>query len=324
MDVEKERAVAAVARRQRGHITRDQLRTAGVSASTVRRWSGAGLLVPVGARTFRTAAAAPTDRGWVLAACLDRDAVASHRTAGWLHQLLPPPGLIDVTVPKGRATARAQADPPGLRVHASTNLPEGDRTEVDGIPTTSLARTLMSLGALVPAEMAPDELLDVVAAAVESQAATMAWLRWTLDERRCRGRDGVAAFERALEERERMGPTESWLERRILQVLAAAGLPMPEVQRVIPRRDGAAARVDLFYPVERVVVEALGYAFHRTPDQLMADTMRANDLTAQGCAVVQITARQLRRDPGSVPATVAAVLASRRADLSRWSAVPGA
>lgn len=324
MDAETGRAVAAVTSRQRGLITREQLRTAGVSASTIRRWARSGLLVPAGARTFRTAAAAPTDRAAVLAACLDRGAVASHRTAAWLHDLLPHPGRIDVTVPKGRATALVRADPRQLRVHASTNLPDDDVTEVDGIPVTSLARTLMSLGALVPAELAQDELLDVVAAALESRAVSMAWLRWVLEERRCRGRDGVTAFEQALEERERIGPTESWLERRLLRVIAAAGLPTPEVQRVVPRRPGVAARVDLLYPAERVVVEALGYAFHRTPDQLMADTMRANDLMARGHLVVQITARQLRRHPDSVPTSIAAVLALRRPVLSRSAVIPGA
>ncbi|MGH9269828.1 MAG: type IV toxin-antitoxin system AbiEi family antitoxin domain-containing protein, partial [Ilumatobacteraceae bacterium] len=91
--------IAATAARQRGLITRDQLLRCGLARSTIWRRAGSGLLEPVGDRTFRTPAAERSVEADVLAACLELDAVASHRTAGWLHHLLDRPPTIHVTVP---------------------------------------------------------------------------------------------------------------------------------------------------------------------------------------------------------------------------------
>lgn len=312
VDPAKEAAIAAIAAAQRGLVTRAQLVAAGLDRSTVRRRAVAGALVPVGARTYRLASA-PTDaRTWVLAACLDHDAVASHLSAGWLRGLVPPPAAIDVTVQKGRSVHVARPGAPTVRIHTSTNLPPDDVTVVDGIRTTSVARTLLGLAALVPEEVSYDELVDVVATTIETGMATMAWLAWLLDERRCRGRDGVTALEAALEARERMGPTESWLERHFLRLVDGARLPRPALQRRIPRRPGSAARVDFLYEEAGVVVEVLGYAFHRTPDQISADTMRANELQVRGLTVLQLTSRTLRDDPSGAMAIVAHALAPGR------------
>ena len=179
-------------------------------------------------------------------------------------------------------------------------------------PVTTVARSLLGVAALVPHDVSHDELVDVVAGAIETRVASLAWLRWLLDERRCRGRNGVTALEAALDERARIGPTESWLERRMLSLLSAAGLPRPVLQRSIPRGHGRAARVDFAYERQRIVLEVLGYAFHRTPEQMAADTMRANELQLQGLVVLQLTARTIRLDPGSAVAIVAAALGTTR------------
>jgi very-short-patch-repair endonuclease len=182
---------------------------------------------------------------------------------------------------------------------------------VDGIPAMSIARTLMALGALVPRDLSDAQLLDVVSAAIETRAASLPWLHWVLEERRCRGRDGVTAFERALDARERVGPTESWLERRLIELVDEAGLPRPALQRRIARQRGRPARVDFLYLPERIVVEVLGYAFHRSPEQITADTMRANELQVAGYQVLQLTSRLIAEDPGAAQHVIAAALAAR-------------
>lgn len=311
MDPAKESTVAAVAAAQRGLVTRAQLVAAGLDRSTVRRRAASGALVAVGARTYRLASAPADARTWVLAACLDHGAVASHLTAGWLRRLVPRPAVIHVTVAKGRSVHLPPAGSPELRIHTSTNLPPDDVVDVDGIPTTSIARTLLGMAALVPHQVTFDQLVDVMATVVETGLATTTWLRWLLEERRCRGRDGVSALEAALEAREQMGPTESWLERHFLTLAREAGLPRPALQRRVARRPGAAARVDFLYERERVVVEVLGYAFHRTPEQIAADTMRANELQLQGLTVLQLTSRTLRDDPAAAMTVVARALSHR-------------
>jgi len=302
-------AVGAFAAAQHGIVTRGQLTSAGISPRTIRRRTDRGELIAVGARTYRLASAPGSVRSVVMAACLDRGAFASHRTALWLQGIGPEPERLDVTVRHGASRRSAGAAHPRLRVRSSTNLPDDDVVTVDGIPTTSLARSLFGTAAQVPHEVSFGDLVDVVAQALESGKATMPWLRWLLEERRCRGRNGVLAFEAALDARDRVGPTESWLERHFVDLVTDAGLPRPAVQRRLTRSSGTPARVDFLYEAHRLVVEVLGYAFHRTPEQLAADTMRANELQAEGHRVFQITARHLSDEPARVVALLAAMVA---------------
>ncbi len=309
MSPSTEIAIASHARAQHGLVTRRQLVDAGLSPATVRRRVARGELVAVGVRTFRLASAIDGTATSVLAACLDRGAVASHRTAAWLHGLWALPSVIDVSVAKGRAMRCDDGALPVI-VHATTSLPPDDVVMVDGIPTTSIARTMLGLAALVPDEVDHDELVDVVARAIEDGKASLAWLTWLLEGRRCRGRNGVRALEAALDARVHLGPTESWLERRLLALVRSAGLPKPALQRTIPRQDGRAARVDFVYERQRIVIEVLGYAHHRTPAQLAADTMRANQLQVRGYRVLQLSSRTLDREPDAALAVIAAALAA--------------
>ncbi len=300
--------IATLAARQIGHVTRSQLLEAGLSPAAVWRRSRAGLLVPVGSRTFRLASAPTSPEGAVLAACLDLGAVASHRTAGWLHGWLPHPGLVEVTVPRSAGRRSGDMAPPGVVLHTSTALPRSDLVTVRGVPTLGVARSLLSLGALVPGPMTQEQLAEVMATACESGQAREKWLFWLLESRRIQGRDGVVAFEEALAARVRLGPTESWLEREVLRIIEAAGLELPRVQRRVARRGRFVARVDFAYPGRAVAMEALGHRHHRTREQTERDTRRANRLQHAGLKVFQWTYGQVVDDPGSVVADVAAIL----------------
>lgn len=201
-------------------------------------------------------------------------------------------------------------------VHSSTNLPVDDRVGVGKIPTVSVARSLFGLAALVPDQVDRRVVADAVGKAVDQGLATDPWLWWLLDKRRCRGRNGVTCFESVLAERVRLGPTESWLERELLTVIRGAGMPKPTTQKVIRRSGRFAARVDMIYDAERVVVEALGYAFHRTKEQSSADAARANDLQLLGYLVLQFTTEHIVDHPGRVVDTIRRALASTIADAA--------
>ena len=68
--------------------------------------------------------------------------VLSHRAAGDLHDLRNSRRL-EVTLPRGRAV------PPEITVRHSRILDPRDFTEVDGIPVTTVARTLLDLAAVL-------------------------------------------------------------------------------------------------------------------------------------------------------------------------------
>lgn len=301
--------IASLAAGQMGLVTRHQLLRAGVSRSTIWRRTRAGTLVPAGNRTFRLPSATDSHEAAVLAACLDLDGVASHRTAAWLHGLLDRPPQIDVCVPRLHSSWHAPLAPPGTAVHSSTDLPLGDIAEVRGVPVFSVARTLMSLGALVPAELTQEALAELLALACERGQASERWLFWLLERRRIQGRTGTVAFEEALATRVELGPTESWLEREALRIIDGAGLPRPRVQRRVERRGRFVGRVDLsFEPLAPVVVEVLGYAHHRSAADLERDTRRVNALTLAGKTVLQFGYDQVVRDPASVTADIAEAL----------------
>ncbi|HEX7135206.1 MAG TPA: type IV toxin-antitoxin system AbiEi family antitoxin domain-containing protein [Iamia sp.] len=313
MDTDTRSTIASLASRQMGLITRDQMLRAGVSRSAIWRQSRAGHLLPAGRTTFRLPAVARSPDADVLAACLDHDGVASHRTAAWLHGLRERPPDVEVTVPRMGRRWPSPIAPTGVVVHSSTDLPVGDIILVRDIPTTTVARTLLGLGALVPRHIAQEELAEIMAEACERGPASERWLFWLLERRRIQGRAGVIAFEEALAARVRLGPTESWLERETLRIIEEAGLPLPRVQRRVERRGRFVGRVDLRYDRRPVVIEALGYAHHRSRADLERDTRRANALQLAGNQVLQFSYDQVVRDPTSVTADIAEALGIRLA-----------
>ncbi len=304
-----ERAIAERASPQLGLLTRSQAREAGLSAKATRRRVESGAWRLVGNGVLWPAVLPASARLRVMAACLDAGGVASHRTAAWVDGLgsWGPPPTVEVLVAKGGSVPST----PLARVHVTTNLPDDDVHVVDGIPTTSTARTLLGLAALVPTELAHDVLVTTVEEAVRTRKATDRWLWWLLEERRCRGRNGVRALEEVLAERARMGPTESWLEREALRVLRSAGLPLPQVQHVVRRRGAFVTRVDLAYVPERILIELEGKA-HGDPVQRAVDAHQRNQGQLLGHTVLTYTYEQVVRTPEVLVAEVGEALARAR------------
>ena len=171
---------------------------------------------------------------------------------------------------------------------------------------------MLGLAALVPVELSQDALLQMVSKAIDAQLATDPWLWWLLEQRRCRGRNGVIALETALAARARLGPTESWLERELLRVLARYGIRLPRVQQVVCRRGRFVARVDFAYDIERIVIEALGYGHHRSKEQMEVDLARMNEIQLTGQAVLQFPTAHIVERPAWVARTVGDLLELRR------------
>lgn len=302
----------SVAERQHGLVTRDQLAEAKVTRAVRRRLVERGELIPVGRRVFRIGGVPPTDRQRILAACLDTGGVASHRTAAWLHRLLSwidPDRRPEVVVHRQRNHA-----PTGTaRVHSTTWLPADDRVVVDGIPCLGIPRTLLSLAALVPHELSFDEVKGALDQAVCSGLATEAWIWWRLERLRRSGRNGVRVLEEALLARAAGEVTESWLERETLQVIVAAGLPVPVCQARIERQGSFVGRVDFLYAEARVVIEVSGYRWHRTKAQAASDAQRRRQLTLAGYTVLEYTFDDVVRCPESLVAEVTEALGLVRA-----------
>jgi hypothetical protein len=136
--------LVAAALAQEGVLGLEQICALGITASAVRQRAAAGRLHRVFQAVYSLVPPSLLKReGWWMAAVLacGPGAVLSHRSAAALHALRPYNGRkIDVTVP-WRSSLRHH----GITIHRSTTLTDADLTDADGIPCTTVARTLFDL-----------------------------------------------------------------------------------------------------------------------------------------------------------------------------------
>jgi very-short-patch-repair endonuclease len=274
-----ERAVSRIASRQHGLFTRQDAHQAGLSNARLRRAVARGAYRALSRDVFAAGGSPSTWRQAVLAVVLagGPGCVASHRTAAALHRFdgfaerrggdRPP---IEVTVARRRNRFRTAAI-----VHLTQDLGAEDRTVVDAIPCTSVARTLLDLGQ-VETPACVEEALD---GAERDGRARRADVERTLARTRRRGRPGVATLDQVAGPGRR--PTTG-LERRFLRIIDRAGLPRPVPQFAVKRPDGSEARIDFAYVEERVAIELDGHDSHATRARRSSDARRGNDISNDG------------------------------------------
>ena len=140
-----ERALAALAYRQYGVVSRAQLRDLGLSDSRVTARVRRGGLVPVHRGVFAVGHSMLAVRGVWMAAVLagGPQAVLSHAAAGALWELRGSTATtIDITIP-GAGGRRRRKD---LRIHRARSLGR-QATIRERIPVTTPARTILDLAA---------------------------------------------------------------------------------------------------------------------------------------------------------------------------------
>lgn len=212
-------------------------------------------------------------------AVLSHRAAAAHQGLRWDWH-----GRIDVTVPQWRRPRAAIAFHQAL-------LPADETTTKDGIPVTTVARTIFDLAAVAPhreVERAMNE------AEVRQLTGTLS-LPDLID--RYPGRRGVRTIREILA-RGRLGTTvsKSELEERFLAFLDRRGFPRPELN--VPLCiDGHFCEVDCLWRAERLVAELDGYATHSTPKAFDRDRSKLRSLSAAGFATAPVTAHHLDDEP---------------------------
>ncbi len=298
------RRLADITTGQHGAITAGQALAAGMSSSELRRRVQSGVLERVGSHTLRSPFVASTALADLAALVLDcgAGAVASGPTAAALHGMdgfvLRPP--FHVTVARGRNVQRAQH-----HLHTTTDLPPRDRSTVEGVRAMSATRTLIDLARFVT----PRLLTAALDSALRDRLTAETVLHGRIVELRSKGRFGIPALLAVIEGHEASRGGHSWLERRYLELAARAGLPRPETQSVLSRAGDRLVRVDVRYVGTPVVVELLGYRWHRTRDQMARDAARLNALVLDGFAPIQFTYDQVVSDWPWVLEQVRAALA---------------
>jgi hypothetical protein len=289
-----DRAIGEVARRQRGVITRGQLIALGVTADHIEYRLRVGRLHPLHRSVYATGHAPLTRDARFTAAVLAAGpgAALSHRAAAQ-HWGLPVAGRGPVDVTVGRSRRPQQ----GIAFHRAT-LPADEVTAHEGIPTTTVPRTVFDLAA----DLRPRQLER----ALNEAEALRLWDELSLVDlvERYPRRPGCPAVRRLLAARaEGATVTRSELEREFLEFVDELGLPTPETNAAIEGLE-----VDCVWRAARVAVELDSRAFHLTAAAFELDRERDRVLTVAGWRPVRVTWRQLVRSRAPLAADLRRML----------------
>ncbi|MDW5596057.1 DUF559 domain-containing protein [Conexibacter stalactiti] len=296
-----DRVIGELAAGQHGVVSRSQLLGAGLGAKPIASRVRNGRLLRLHPGVYAVGHAQLRREGRWLAAVLASGpgAVLSHRSAASLHGLRPHNGAaIDV------ATAAHRTGLDGIRLHARQRLDDADRTRADGMPVTTVARTLVDLAGIVPA----DQLLRALRRAEELRSFDLRTIEAALARTAGRRGRGHAAMHAALNEARARATqlTRRELEERFLTLVTRARLPQPRTNVWFPAH---AFEVDALWREPRVAVELDGWEHHRTRDAFHRDRSKSNTLTLEGWTVLRFTHDDVVRRPAETAAALRAALA---------------
>jgi very-short-patch-repair endonuclease len=252
-----------MASRAPGIVDRPELLGAGMSAMEIRRRLRKGALIREFPGVYRVGHRAPSVEARYLAAvrACGNGAVLSGRAAAYLW------GLIKCAVPGHEVTTRTERRIEGIKTRRTRGAVEA--TTWRGIPVTTVARTLVDLAAVLSAE----DLARACHEAGVRYGTTPRQVEAVLARRA--NTKGAGKLREVLRGEVRV--TLSKLERRFLERLREAGLPLPQTNRPAGGR-----RVDCRWPGHRLTVEIDGYRYHNSRHAWELDRRREREARARG------------------------------------------
>jgi predicted transcriptional regulator of viral defense system len=292
--MEREQAMVALADRQHGTVARRQLLAMGLSGRMIDLRIDTGRLHLLHRGVYAVGRGKVSRRGhWMAAvlACGD-EALLSHRSAAALWGLMRSNRLpIEVSAQSGRRRR-------GIVVHEG-RLDRNDRAVVDGIPVTSVARTLFDLAEVVDQQTherafeEADRLRLLEIRAVEDVCS------------RNPGRRALRPVRRLIAAAREPVTTRSPLEDRFVVFCEKQGLPQPVTNATI-----AGLEVDALWPHEKLIAELDGFSFHHHRAAFERDRARDAVLQAAGYRVIRITHRRLDREPSPLAGQIRHLLSA--------------
>jgi very-short-patch-repair endonuclease len=290
--------IAELAERQHGVVARWQLLAAGACPRAIGRRIERGTLRIVHRGVYALGHRRLTEKGRYMAAVLAarEGAAVSHIPAARLHELpLGPAFPCHVTARRQHRSSRE------IVFHRSL-LPADELTEIDGIPVTTTARTLLDLAPVIPRHR-----LRALLSEVEYRQLTDVVPLPVLLERYPRRR-GAAVIRKLLAEAGfGDGRTQEELEARFQDFLverrfppASFGAPMTVAGRSIV--------ADCAWPDHRLIVELDGRPAHLRRRNFDSDRARDRALLVAGWRTVRVTWRHLERDGDALEADLWALL----------------
>ena len=170
---------------------------------------------------------------------------------------------------------------------------------VDGIPVTTVARTLLDLAGMLDQQslervVNQAERLNLLDVREVSAAIGLV-----------RGKPGIGRLRDLLSVEAPM--TRSELERRFLRLCRAAGVPPPTGNAPIDLGSRTII-VDFLWRDRRLIVETDGAATHLTRKAFEDDRKRDAELAVLGFRTLRYTERRVRAEPDAVGNEIAALV----------------
>jgi very-short-patch-repair endonuclease len=298
---ESDRDLAAIAEGQMGAFSRAQAHGVGLTDDRLSARVRDGWLQRIGPNAFRFPGTDLMPLARLMGLMIDvgapcwaygPTAAALHRFDGF--ELGTPFHLV---LPRHRQVRRV-----GMSIHTSEHLPETDRTVIDGISVLRATRTLIDLARIVDRQA----LTRACDSAFRDGRVHEEQLRRRLHSfgDRAAARLGADVLLQVLNGSEIERGGHSFLEREFLRLVHENGLPSPLTQQVLGRTRERLIRVDFRFPDTNVVVEVLGYRYHRSREQMAIDAERMNSLIGQGYSPYQFTFEQVMQQSHAVISTL--------------------
>jgi hypothetical protein len=179
-------------------------------------------------------------------------------------------------------------------------LTADDRALREGIPVTSLARTLLD----VAADIRPEWLEKMVERYEELGLFDLRAVEELLA--RTVGHHGHKRLRTAIALYAPTSFTRSSLEKRFLELVLAAGLPRPHTNYF-----EQGFELDCYWPEHRFAVELDVFETHGTRAAFERDRKRQEDLLLTGIQSIRVTGPRLDREPEQVISRVARLLSGQ-------------
>jgi len=294
-----DREASELAERQHGVVARSQLLGVGFSARAIEGRLERGILHAVHRGVYAVGhRLLGMDARWMAAvlAC-GPSAALSHRSAARLWGLWRGSGTPPIEVTR----AKGWRAPAGLSVHRAS-LPDDERTVVDGIPVTSMPRTIFDLAAVGPKRQVERALNEAEVLGLTDRLSVPDLLE------RYPGRRGSVVLRGLLGDDEVVrGVTRNDFEELFVSLVDSYGLPRPRFNADVAV-GGRFFSADCLWAEERLIVELDGRAVHGTARAFEADRERDRLLLAEGWRVMRVTWRQLRDEGAAIAGDVRAGL----------------
>lgn len=225
-------------------------------------------------------------------------AVLSHRSAGRCWGLLRGADGAAVDVSRPGHGGRV-----GIRMH-EVRLPVDERTIVDGVPVTTVPRTIFDIAAFGDRREAERAFHEAEVQGLTDPLSLPDLLA------RYPGYAGTPLLRELLGIGPGGGATENDFEAVFADLLERQGLPRPRFNPDLFMQ-GRYFRPDCVWDERRVIVELDGRAVHGTRRAFESDRERDRIFAAEGWRVIRVTWRQLADSPELVVRDLRRVLSLR-------------